>query len=256
MKAFQTQFDRETLKLVRESFEVLSNAIVQVGGLNTSIPGALYLYYTTVHIKDTIASYVLLRDAGQYYTSKILLRSALEAMYRLLAVHKTPELIYRVAFTEYRENVKLIEKLKVEGVEARLKELHDKWAKVKVEIQSEFPATVLKEQEFKAWDAAAAVDLESNYESQYRYLCQFTHAGLSATRQTFEESSYLDNPIAIDAAIHATEVIESIGKLERKTAILRKTQERLIFGLMADDLNEELGDLPFPKTPRGANPVE
>lgn len=239
MKPLQEQFDRDTLQLVRDANETLTNAIVECGGVQTSIPGALYLYYTSVHIRDTIASYILLREAEQYYASKILLRSALEAMYRILAVQKAPELIYRVAFTEYRENVKLLEKLNVEGVQARLDEFHAKWAKVKSEIQAQFPAKIFKDHELKAWDAAATVGLESNYESYYRYLCQFTHAALGATRQTFTESNYLDNPIAIDAAIYASEVIESVGNLKTKTADLRQTQSKLIIGLMAADLNQD-----------------
>jgi hypothetical protein len=241
MESFKMLFDRDSLRLVRESFDALNSALVEIGGVNTSIPGALYLYYTTVHIKDTIASYILLREAEQHYASKILLRSALEAMYRVLAVHRSPELIYRVAFTEYRENVKLIEKLNADGVETRLLEFHEKWRKVKTEIQAEFPATVLKDQELKAWDAAVAVGLESNYDSQYRYLCQFTHAGLAATRQIFNDSNYLDNPIAVDVAVRATEVIESIGKLENRTTGLRHAQGELIKRLLDTPQGQESG---------------
>lgn len=82
--------------------EELYDALNTLSGRNDDDWFQRYLYYTATHIYLTVEGYISLRRSGRYDASKLLIRSALEAVIRLEAIRKKPELLFRIVYTEFR----------------------------------------------------------------------------------------------------------------------------------------------------------
>src|SRR5262245_18534397 len=67
-----------------------------------------FLVYSAVHIGRATAGYIVLREVPLVEASKLLIRPCLETMFRIHAVRTTPALLYRRAYSEHQQDLKLV----------------------------------------------------------------------------------------------------------------------------------------------------
>ena len=66
--------------------------------------GELLRWYSARYINRAAEGYTVLRKASMTDASKLLIRPAIEAMIRAMAVQKQPDFLYRIAYTERKDH--------------------------------------------------------------------------------------------------------------------------------------------------------
>jgi len=86
------------------------------------------------------------------------------------------------------------------------------WQTFKARCVSEFGAETLAEGRFTSYDAAAAIGIESYYETHYRAYCQYTHGALEAVSGALNElTDPEDTRVMLSSAITALEALVQMG---------------------------------------------
>lgn len=101
-------FEIRSLKLVCEIQEELAAALNSLGGKKHRGLEDQFPFYCASHINRAVEGYVLLRQQFRLDASRLLIRPAIEAAIKILAVRNQPDLLYRIAYSERLEDKKWI----------------------------------------------------------------------------------------------------------------------------------------------------
>src|SRR5438045_5835162 len=108
MHANSDSLETRSLELLSDLQGELREALNGLGGKQRDGLYDGYLGYTAGHINRAIEGYIYLRTSQRIDASKHLIRTAIEAVIRLQAVRKKPELLFRIAFSEFNEDKKWV----------------------------------------------------------------------------------------------------------------------------------------------------
>lgn len=204
--------------LETRSLELLSRMQAEIHDALSGLAGGQreglydgYLVYTAGHINRAAEGYIYLRRSHRIDASKHLIRTGIEAVIRLQAVRKKPELLFRIAFTEFNEDKKWVRSTKADDVDKALSAIDKNWTDFKQAYRAKYPEHALVEQEISLRATAEQAGIERYYDSHYRLYCRFTHAAFRATTGNLNEFDREDNRTMALCALSAIEALSSIG---------------------------------------------
>jgi hypothetical protein len=215
------------LQLVADMQVELASALNGLTGKQHQGLQDLFPIMSAGHINRALDGYILLRKAGRIDASKLLIRPALEAAIKTLAVKKQPDLLYRIAYSERREDQKWL------GAAARRQgkdygpEDKNKWDEFTKAYSAHFPTHKRVEEKLSLWDAAVIAGIGDYYNSHYRLYCQFTHAAFRAVTHGLDELDTHDNQTMTLCAIVGLEAAIFVGGVARNFDELRKRRKEL-----------------------------
>ena len=131
----------------------------------------------------TAKAFCCLKDGGHLVPAKILIRSMVETTLYAAAIANDTNWIWRKAFSEWREEGKLIPM----GDLAAKSQHSDLLEQMKRNFQKAIPGIALGEGKWSAWDAANDAKLGAVYQGFYRSYCQYTHGTLRAMVGNYDE---------------------------------------------------------------------
>ena len=149
-----------------------------------------YRLYVAAHVNRAADGFIYLRKAARTDSSKLLIRPAIEAIIKLFAIRKKPELLYRIAYTETVSDRKWLKEVSSTAGE-KFNENADmkRWEDFKASYKAQFSAHPLVEKELTLLDTAKEAGIAGYYHSHYRTYCKYTHATLRAVGGSLDELS-------------------------------------------------------------------
>lgn len=205
------QHEFDSLRLLSDTQAELRDALNSLGRKEADGLIEHYLFYTAVLINRIVEGYLYLRESGRSEASKFLIRTAIEAVFRIQVVRKKPDALFRIAFTERNEDQKWVRSLNGSNVEATLQAIDSRWTEFVREYRNKYPEHELIEKELSAWDASAMSGLDCYYNSHYRLYCRFTHAAFRASAGDLIEFEPEDNRTVTLCTLVAIDAVVSIG---------------------------------------------
>lgn len=201
------------MTLLCELQPLIAAALNSLGGKPTKSVADLFYLYAASQISTAVDAFILLRREHRVDGARLVVRPALETMLRLRAVRVKPHLLYRVIFGEAREIDKwrggVAKRHGVPYIRVCNREL---WQASKARCVSEFGAETLAEVPLTSYDAAAAIGIESYYETHYRAYCQYTHGALEAVSGALNElTDPEDTRVMLTSAMPALEALVQMG---------------------------------------------
>jgi hypothetical protein len=200
-----------SLKLLSDMQAELRDALNSLGGKQSRGLVEHYPFYTAVHINRAVEGYIYLRESRRLESSKLLVRTTIEAVLRLQAVRNKPELLFRIAFTEFNEDKKWVRSVPGPGVADELQAIDAYWAEFVQAYRAEYPEHELIEKELSLRAAAESSGIEGYYDSHYRLYCRFTHAAFRATTGDLAEFEREDNRTMTMSAMAAIDALITLG---------------------------------------------
>lgn len=189
--------------------EELGNALNLAGNRNVST-SENYQLFKGSFVHKTADAYIFLLFNNKDLASKVLIRSIFEAAIRMYCVNSQPEIMHRIAYTEFRDERRQIENM--DGCDKNvIKKLDDQWNEGKSLLQKEFPNWRLVDKEIKVQELYSSVKMLKNYNTQYRLYCKYTHASLRASAGMLEALYVHDNHSVALALIIALTVMSNLG---------------------------------------------
>lgn len=187
--------DPDTAPAEQDSLALLKDIVTELGSALDSLAGKprggllnQYRVHSAKHIFRAADGFITLRTIGHRYCSKLLIRPAIEVMFRLEAVRKDGRMLSRVAAWEHSEDQK-----QLRTIAERSGNTFDetagaqRWATKMTNLQKEFPGETLEEQPLGAADAAQFDGLVDYYNTHYRLYSQYTHGVFRATGDLLDD---------------------------------------------------------------------
>jgi len=199
------------MQLLRGMQAELRDALNALGGREGDGLLQHYPFYSASHINRAVEGYIYLRESSRFDASKLLIRTALEAVIRVQAVRTKPELLFRIAFTEFQEDKKWVRPVNRPEAAAALQAIDLLWQEFKEAYHIKYPEHPLTEQELKLRQAAEFANLDGYYDSHYRLYCRFTHAAFRASTGDLDDFESEDNRTMTFCTFTAIEALVSIG---------------------------------------------
>jgi len=203
-------YETQSLKLLENSQTELGNALKWLEGRNSEGIES-YCFYTAAHINLVAEGYIYLRMGHRNEASKHLIRTAIEAFFRLQAVRSKPELLFRIAYTESEEDKKWARTLRSENAPIVLQEIDKNWDTFVQIYKEKYPQHSVIENGLPLRDAAKCAGMEFYYDSHYRLYCRFTHAAFRATTGSLRVFEPQDNVTMVIFTLSALEALISLG---------------------------------------------
>lgn len=203
-------FESLSFGLVEDLHAQLCRALDSLGGRPRNGLFDAFLGYSSIHINRAAAGYVCLRRASMIDASKLLVRPAIEAMIRILAVRAQPDVLYRIALEERRQRKNLIRPVAVGAGLDFDSEDERQWQEFRAAYIEQFPHHTLLESELSLEESARIAGLKPYYDRAYRFYCKYTHGALSAVTELARDDS-LDNRTMAHCAFCAVDTIATIG---------------------------------------------
>ncbi len=200
--------ETKLLDLLRDLQAALGASLDSLGGKTSGGLVQSYLVYSAIHTNKAVEGYINLRDSGRIDASKLLIRPALEACIRMLAVGGKPEMMFRIAFSEFGEDKKWARPL---GQAESIAAIDQQWQDFKKTYAAKYPQHPLNETTLSLLDAAQSVGLEKYYDSHFRLYCRFTHAAFRAITGDLDNFDPVDNRTMAFCTYVAIDVLRSIG---------------------------------------------
>jgi len=188
----------------------LHAAFESVAGIEVEGP-LFYQYYSDRMINEVIMGYIILRKAGKKQASRILIRTALEAAYRLTAVQKNPELLFRIIYSEMLKDKKLISGASQIAQREAKNELEIQWDEYKRLYAIQHPSYQMEEVELTILDTAKAAGLLDSYNLSYRLYCQFSHGSFRVMEGSFDSLEHHDTPTLCQCGFIAIRNLSLLG---------------------------------------------
>ena len=201
----------ESLKLLSDMQAELRDALNELGGRHGDGLLEHYPFYTAAHINRAVEDYVYLRESGRVEASKHLVRTAIEAFIRLQCVRRRPELLFRIAFTDFNEDKKWARSVTGQDVAKAIRAIEVKWAAFVQAYRTKYPEHSLTEEELPLRRAAEYAGMEGYYDSHYRLYCRFTHAAFQASIGDLSGFEPEDNRTMTVCALAAVEALAALG---------------------------------------------
>ena len=174
--------EERSLKLLCDIQQELANGRNSLGGQQSR--GALdnYYFHAAKHLNRAIEGFIFLRKSGRIDASKFLVRPVIETMFRIEALRKKPELLYRIAYSE-----SIVEDRKwLRPAAVRAGAIFDEAAHLKrfeafkAQLNEQFPNLTLEDKYISLWEIADVAGMAGYYDSHYRTYCRYQHAALWA----------------------------------------------------------------------------
>jgi hypothetical protein len=89
------------MKIVHELRDSLSKSLDSLGGKPRNGIDDGFKIFCAIHINRVADGFLALKGDGRIYAARMLIRPAMEAMFKLLAVKKEPSLLFRIACYEH-----------------------------------------------------------------------------------------------------------------------------------------------------------
>jgi hypothetical protein len=141
---------------------------------------------------------------------------------RLQAVQKKPELLFRIAFTEFNEDKKWARASAGHDNAGAVSAIEKHWTDFKQAYSAKYPEHPLVEEKVSLRDAAECAGIDRYYDTHYRLYCRFTHAAFRATTGSLNEFDREDNRTMTLCALGGVEALVSIGAPASNIGSLRK----------------------------------
>ena len=214
--------EADSLQVVRDTQAELGDALKALRGQQRDGLTEAYVGYSAGHINRAVEGYVYLRESGRIEASKLLVRAALEPVLRIQAVRKKPELLFRIAFTEFQEDKKWVRPFNRPDTEDAIEAIDRQWEEFRRAYETKYPGQTLVEKELSLRYAAELAGLDRYYDSHYRLYCRFTHAAFRASTGDLKEFETEDNRTMALCAFAALEAVASIGAPAPNMAALKR----------------------------------
>jgi Family of unknown function (DUF5677) len=225
-----TELDEQrSLGLLKDFQSELTNALNSLGGRQSGGLLDNYNVHSTKHIHRAADGFIQLRETKRVYSSKLLIRPAIEVMFRLEAVRRSPDLLYRIAFSERLEDQKLARPVAASAGEVFDEESEkQEWEAFKASYRAQVSTNTLVDQKLTAAGAAqeAGKGMAGYYDSHYRTYCQYTHGALRAIDESFDEVTDPEDNRAMTMCVFvAVNVLASMNAVAPNLQVLH---DRLI----------------------------
>lgn len=205
------EHEHAKLELLEDVQSELRYALNSLGGRQADGLLQHYLFYSASHINKAVEGFIYLRRNKRVDASKLLIRTVLESFIRMRAIQKKPELLFRMAYSEFEEDKKWVRSINGATAEETLQKIASQWQTFKLEYQRTYPEHLMSEKSLKLREAATHASVESYYDSHYRLYCHFTHGAFRATAGDLNNLESEDVDTMIICAFAALDALNSIG---------------------------------------------
>lgn len=171
----------------------LSYALNSLGGKQGTGLVEHYQFYTARHINRAAEGYCFLRRAGRVDASKHLVRPIVESVIRVHAIRKMPELMYRIAYTDFQDMKNWVRPFNDDPKVDALSEIDRQWSDFDAKYSEKYPDHKRTKERLPLRKAAELAEIDGYYDSHYRLFCQFTHGSFRATVGDFDDFEPEDN---------------------------------------------------------------
>jgi hypothetical protein len=215
---------------------LLNDLQVELAGALNSLGGKLskdlyenYLFYSASHINRAVEGFLFLRKGSRIDAAKLAVRPAMEAMLRIQAVQRKPELLYRIAYTERLELKKWVRPSAVrQGKKYDEASDERQWSEFKRMYKEQFADHSLLDERLPLIEATRLAGLEVYYDTHYRMYCKYAHAALVALGGYLDElADPEDSRTMVYCAFSALEGLGSIGAATKGLDVLRQRVDGL-----------------------------
>jgi Family of unknown function (DUF5677) len=221
--------EQESLTLVEDFVGEVAYALDSLGDKKTKGLFDNYRFCSSKHLHRAADGFAFLRGSGRVDASKFLIRPAIEIAFRLEAVRKHPNLLYRIAFSEHLREKQLVQAAVehgqtnptiTRGVEQKWKQFGDAFA-------AEFPEIPKVEERLTIECAAEKAGMKYVYDGHYRIYSQYTHGALFASIGYLDEATDReDNRAMAVCALIALDNLVSLGaKSPKRGSLFQRLSE-------------------------------
>lgn len=174
---------------------------------------AHYHLHSAQHIQRAVDSFVYLRRSGRFDASKFLVRPAIEVVFKLQAIERQPDLLYRIAFSEHLQDQRMARPASTVSNQLYDEAVADAhWNGFSAKYKANYPTHQFIEEELRIHTTAEKANLPRYYDSHYRLYSQYTHGTLRATSGSFDDLTDIeDGRVMALCAWVALEALISIG---------------------------------------------
>ncbi|KAF5406853.1 MAG: hypothetical protein Udaeo2_30540 [Candidatus Udaeobacter sp.] len=206
--------EEESLKLVEDFNDELRHAIHSVGDKNPTPDTMLsrYRFWSAKHLQRAVDGFAFLRRSGRVDGSKFLVRPAIEMAFRLQAARQDPDLFYRIAHEERRQDKHLMQ-----GQPKLQAQSDENWERFKNAFVTEFPTVPIPDlcercDRLTIERVAQKARMKPYYDSHYRIYSRYTHGALQASTGNIDKATdRADNQIIAVCALVALDNLISLG---------------------------------------------
>jgi hypothetical protein len=201
--------EEETLNLVYDFNTELRNALDSLGGTKPSGLLDVFRFWSSKHLQRAADGFAFLRRSGRLDGSKFLVRPAIEMAFRLEAARRHPEIFYRIAHSEHRQDRHLLQG------QPQLQEQSDKnWERFKNAFVKEFPTVPIPNVDDRLTIECIAekAGMTPFYNAHYRIYSRYTDgAGHASTGNIDPATDPADNRTIAICALVALDNLISFG---------------------------------------------
>jgi hypothetical protein len=204
--------EEESLKLVDDFNDELKHALNSLGGTTPSGLLDVFRFWSSKHLQRAADGFAFLRRSGRLDGSKFLVRPAIEMAFRLEAARQHPEIFYRIAHSEYRQESHLLQG------QPQLQEQNDKnWERFKNAFVKEFPTVPIPNlcdrcDRLTIERIAEKAGMKPYYNAYYRIYSRYTHgAGHASSGNIDSVTDPADNRTIAICALVALDNLISFG---------------------------------------------
>jgi hypothetical protein len=164
-------------------------------------------------INDAADGFVALRNQGLVAGAKLLVRPAIEAVFRLRAVMEKPEMIYSILYSEAKGEDKWAGRLQERHGAPPMANLPtQEWREFRARCVNEFGEDKVKDTHKNLRDVAREGKMEHVYDTYYGLYCQHTHGSLRAPMDGLDEvTTPVDTRTMILCSMDALRALCSLG---------------------------------------------
>lgn len=164
----QPSLEEHALQLTGEFQAELANALNSLGGRQSRGLHDNYYVAITAHVNAAAEGFVLLRKEHRLDATKLLIRPAIEVVFRLEAVRRKPELLFRIAHTERLKDRSWFRRVATNSGQVFDERPSDEeWARFKSSYAAQCPSHALDESKISLFDLAAIVLVGVKTSEQY-----------------------------------------------------------------------------------------
>lgn len=219
--------EEESLTLVEDFDTELRHALDSLSDKTVGILDR-YRFWSAKHLQRAVAGFAFLRRPGLLDSSKFLVRPAIEMAFRLEAARQHPDIFYRIAHEEHRQDKHLLR-----GQPQLVAENEKNWEEFKNAFVNEFPAIPIPNlcdrcDRLSIEQVAVKAGMKPFYDGHYRIYCRYTHGALHASTGNIDKATdRADNRTMAICALVALDNLISLGAKSPNHDRLVERLERL-----------------------------
>ncbi len=207
------EIDKQTLQVVADFADELKAALDSLGDKEGQGLFDHYRFFGAKHIQRAVDGFVFLRSSGRIDSSKFLVRPAMEVVFKLQAIEREPELLYRIAYSEHLQDNRMFRPAAIASKKVYDQDVVDKsWHAFSDKYKKDHPKHQFVEEELKVYATAEKAGLIKYYDSHYRTYSLYIHGSFRATTGSFDDiTDPEDNRAMALAAWVALETLIKLG---------------------------------------------